>query len=132
MPTRRRLFGCTICAAIGLGSTAAQAQQPTGITRTILQRTDHPGDRHITLLVRVEVEPNALVARHTHPGIETGYAIEGDSIMRVDGQPERPIGPGDHYLIPTGVPHEVRNGPRKTTIIATFVVEKDKPLASPA
>ena len=35
-------------------------------------------------------------------------------------------------LLPTGVPHSGTNGPARTVIAATFVVEKGKPLASPA
>jgi hypothetical protein len=34
--------------------------------------------------------------------------------------------------VPTGVPHSAKNGAAKTVVISTYVVEKGKPLASPA
>jgi quercetin dioxygenase-like cupin family protein len=50
----------------------------------------------------------------------------------VKGQPDRAIKAGDGFQIPPEVPHSVRNGPEKSRVVATYIVEKDKPLASPA
>jgi len=44
----------------------------------------------------------------------------------------RDIKPGEPFQIPTSVPHSLQNGPAPTKLIANFVVEKGKPLASPA
>ena len=72
MLNRRGFVSCAICTAAGLvaASVEADGQGTPGLTRTILQKTAYPGDRYMTLLVSVEIEPNAQVARHIHPGVE--------------------------------------------------------------
>ena len=82
--------------------------------------------------MRVELEPGASIARHTHPGVESGYVIEGGNELTIDGVGTLALKPGDAYQVPTGVKHDGKNGPAKTVIVASYVVEKGKPLASPA
>jgi quercetin dioxygenase-like cupin family protein len=115
-----------------LGGLIGAAQAQDAVKRTPLQRVEYPGDRHATLLVLVEIAPNGLVARHTHPGVEMGYVVEGEGVLSIEGQADRPLKPGDSYQVPAGTPHSARGGAAPQGIIATFAVEKDKPLASPA
>jgi quercetin dioxygenase-like cupin family protein len=131
---RRDFASCAICAAVGLVAVTdkAEAQAQPGFTRRILQTTEFPGRRFASVLVEIEIEPNALVARHTHPGIESGYLVSGGLTLSVQGQPDRVLKPGDGYQVPPEMPHSVRNGSQKSRIAATFVVEKDQPLSSPA
>jgi quercetin dioxygenase-like cupin family protein len=82
--------------------------------------------------MQVELEPAAIVARHTHPGVESAYIIEGGTELAIDGVGTLTLKPGDGYQVPTGVPHSGKNGTAKTVIAATYVVEKGKPFASPA
>jgi quercetin dioxygenase-like cupin family protein len=110
----------------------ANAQAQPGFTRKILQRTEFPGRRYVCVLVEVEIEPNAVIARHTHPGVESSYISSGSSTLSVEGQPDRVVKAGEGFQIPPEVPHSVRNGPEKSVVVATYIVEKDKPLASPA
>jgi len=65
-----------------VSSVDADAQAPSGVTRTILQKTEYPGDKYVTVLVMAEVAANALVARHTHPGVESAYLLEGGALCR--------------------------------------------------
>lgn len=132
MVKRRGLITCTLCAAIGLVTSEVNAQTQPGFTRKILQKTEYPGDKYVCVLMEIEIEPNALVPRHTHPGVESGYIVSGSSTLSVQGQPDRVIKAGDGFQIPPEVPHAVRNGPKKSRVVATYIVEKDKPLASPA
>jgi quercetin dioxygenase-like cupin family protein len=134
MLKRRGFVSCAICAAVGLVVTQSKAgaQAPPGFSRTILQKTEYPGDTYICVLVEVDIDANALVARHTHPGVESGYLVSGSSTLSVKGQSDRILKPGDGYQVPPETPHSVRNGPEKSRVAATFIVEKDKPLASPA
>jgi quercetin dioxygenase-like cupin family protein len=135
MIKRRGFVSCAICAAIGLvaASVEADAQsQPPPFTRKILQKIEYPGDKYVCILVEVDIEPNGLVARHTHPGVESGYLVAGSSTLSVKGQADRVLNPGDGYEIPPETPHSVRNGPTASRVAATFIVEKDKPLATPA
>lgn len=119
-------------AALALLAGPAPAQSP-GIQRQVLQRATSAGGEHDVLLVKVGIAPGASAGRHSHPGIETGYVVEGEAVMELDGEPPRKLGPGDTYLVPAGRIHDARAvGPRPVTVLATFVVERGKPLATPA
>jgi quercetin dioxygenase-like cupin family protein len=140
MLTRRGFGACAICATAGLVATPVAAQpigQPQtagGVTRTILQRTDLD-EKHIVLLVMAEVPANTVVARHTHPGVESAYIMEGGfQEFTVQGQPNFtvPKKAGDALHVPPGTPHGGKTGAQTTKLLITYVVEKDKPLASPA
>ena len=134
MLTRRAFAGCALCAAGGFLATGAEAQTaaPAGLKRTLLKQTDGPVEGYVTVEMRVDIEPDATIARHTHPGIESGYLVEGGTDLAIDGVGALSLKPGDGFQVPTGAPHGGRNGPSKTVIISTYVVEKGKPLASPA
>ena len=134
MLTRRVFVACAFCTAGGFMATGAEAQSAAtaGLKRTLLKQTDGPTDNYVTVEMKVEIEPDAAIARHTHPGVESGYVIEGGTELSIDGVGTLSLKPGDGYQAPTGVPHGGKNGPAKTVIVATYVVEKGKPLASPA
>ncbi|MBR0663120.1 cupin domain-containing protein [Roseomonas hellenica] len=133
MRSRRFVIGCAVCAAVAsLTATEAAAQATSGVTRTILQQTELPGGTHVVILVAAEVAPGAEVARHTHPGIESAYVLEGECTVQVAGSPDRVVGPGQGFQIPAETAHGVKNGPRATKLAITYTVEKGKPLASPA
>lgn len=131
MLTRRAFAVCALCAASGFLATGVDAQTP-GLKRTLIKQTDGPMDGYVTIEMRVEIDPGATVARHTHPGIESGYVAEGGIELTIEGQGARKLAAGDGFQVPTRTPHGGPNGPGKTVIISTYVVEKDKPLASPA
>ena len=134
MLTRRVFVACAFCAAGGFVATGVEAQTAAtaGLKRTLLKQTDGPADGYVTVEMKVEIEPDAAIARHTHPGVESAYIIEGGTELSIDGVGTLTLKPGDGYQVPTGAPHGGKNGPAKTVIAATFVVEKGKPLASPA
>jgi quercetin dioxygenase-like cupin family protein len=135
MLTRRGFAGCAVCAGVGLLASAVEAQSqpaPTaGVSRTVIQTTDL-NDTHVTVLVVTEIAPGAVVARHTHPGVESTYVLEGEIDLAVEGQPDKRIKAGGGFQVAPGAPHGGRNGDRTTKLASTFVVEKGKPLASPA
>jgi quercetin dioxygenase-like cupin family protein len=134
MLKRRGFVACGICSAIGLVAVGgdANAQGQPGFTRKVLQKTEYPGDKYVCVLMEIEIDANVIVARHTHPGVESSYIASGGSTLSVKGQPDRVLKAGEGFQIPPETPHSVRNGPEKSRIVATFIVEKDKPLASPA
>ncbi|WP_158816774.1 cupin domain-containing protein [Methylocapsa sp. S129] len=131
MLTRRGFVGCALCAVTGFMATGASAQTP-GLKRFMLSQIDGPVEGYVTVTVRIEIEASALVARHTHPGVEATYLIEGASELSVDGQAPRQLQPGDAFQIPANIPHSAKNGPAKSILVGTYIVEKGKPLASPA
>lgn len=130
----RRLFAtCALCAAGGLIATRVDAQTPTpGAKRTILQQTDGPAEGYVTVLADIEIAPGATVMWHTHPGIESGFVVQGAGTLSIKGQPDQPVMAGKGFQIPIATPHSVRNGDAVMRVAATYVVEKGKPLASPA
>ena len=104
-----------------------------GLKRKLLAQMDGPVPGNVTINVEVEIEPGVLVARHTHPGIESGYLLEGGIDLPIQGQPTRTLKPGDGFQVPAETPHAgAKNGDKKTVLAVTYVVEKGKPLASPA
>ncbi len=122
-------LSCIVQAQQSPGSAVAQA--PT-IKRTPLQRFDVPGTHYETVIGLAEVGPNVSIGRHTHPGPESGYVLEGEMVLIVEGQPEKMLKAGDSYQVPPGAIHDGRSGPTGAKVIATYVVEKGKPLASAA
>ena len=132
MLTRRGFAACALCAVTGFAATGADAQSAGGLKRTLITRTDGPMDGYETVDVRVDLDAGASVARHTHPGIESSYVVEGGLELSVDGVGARTFKAGDGFQVPTGTPHSGKNGDKPTILATTYVVEKGKPLASPA
>jgi quercetin dioxygenase-like cupin family protein len=133
MLTRRGFATCALCAVTGFLATGAEAQNaPAGLKRTIITRIDGPMEGYETVNVRADLDAGAVVPRHTHPGIESSYVVEGGLELTVDGEGTRTLKAGDGFQIPTRVPHSAKNGDSAAIIATTYVVEKGKPLASPA
>jgi quercetin dioxygenase-like cupin family protein len=119
--------------AIGVMAAPALAEQaPSGIKRTPLQSIDFP-EGYKTVTGLAEVAPGHASGMHTHPGIETGYVLDGEVLMIVEGQPDRKLKAGDSFVIPPGAKHDVQSvGSVPAKAVSVFVVDKSKPLASPA
>jgi quercetin dioxygenase-like cupin family protein len=141
MLTRRGFAGvasCAICAVTGFMATDASAQgtppaTTPGVSRKILSQSDGPTPGYVTLLVAIEIEAGVTIGRHTHPGIESAYILEGGFELPIEGQPTRAYKPGDGFVVPAETPHAGnKNGDVKTRVLSTYIVEKGKPLASPA
>ncbi len=141
MLSRRGFAGLASCALCGLAefvATDASAEDkpppaPAGFTRKILSQMEGPMPGYVTLVAEVTIDPGILVARHTHPGIESGYVVSGGLTLPIEGQETRTLKAGDGFQVPVATPHAgAKNGDTKTVIVSTYVVEKGKPLATPA
>jgi quercetin dioxygenase-like cupin family protein len=119
-----------LIAVAGIGTLAAQ--QP-GFTRKLVQDQNLSiADRHAVQAL-AEFIPGGAAGKHTHPGEELGYVVEGTLELLIEGQPPRVVKAGEAFFVPAGVVHDGRNigsGPAK--VLATYIVEKGKPVASPA
>lgn len=105
---------------------------PAGIKRTILQRTDIGNNMELVLGL-AEIAPGGATGRHTHFGTESGYVIEGSSSLEIEGETPKLLKAGDSYLIAAGKVHDAKTvGDAPVKVIATYVVEKGKPFATPA
>jgi quercetin dioxygenase-like cupin family protein len=140
MLTRRGFAGfasCALCAITGFIATDASAEDAPpaatpGVKRKILSQIDGPTPGYVTITAEAEIAPGMTVARHTHPGIEAAYILEGELNLEVEGQPARAFKAGDAFQVPPVTPHGGKNGDKATRITSTYIIEKGKPLASPA
>lgn len=129
MRTQVRTAAILLVALFGATITAAQAP---GIKRTLLQRTDI-GNNLEVILGTAEIAPGAHTGRHTHFGVETGYTLAGTATLEVEGEATRLLNAGDSYTIPAGKVHDAKVvGDAPAKVLAVYVVEKGKPLATPA
>ena len=126
-----RIIAAALLVTGALAPHFALAQWP-GITRTDLMRDDlsTPGREVIQALVKFA--PGASAARHSHPGEELVYVVEGEFEYQLDGRPPVIVKAGEVLFIPAGTPHAVRNvGSGAGAELATYLVEKGKTLLVP-
>src|ERR1700758_1061286 len=103
-------------------------QQAPGLWRTDLQRQDLSVPRREMVQSRVDIGPEAPLGKHTHPGEEIIYVLEGSLEYQIEGQPPKTDGAGEALTVPAGVVHAVRNaGTGNAAEPATYVVEEGKP-----
>jgi quercetin dioxygenase-like cupin family protein len=113
-----------------IGASTAGAQQ-SGFKRTVIQQGDLSIAGHESVTAVAEFQPGATVGRHTHPGEEVGYILEGTIILEQDGKPSVTLGPGRTFFIPAGTVHNATNrGTAPARVLANYIVEKGKPLAT--
>ncbi len=116
--------------AVTAGTLLAQAG---GLTRTLVGCADVSVPGREAVVARVEVAPGAKAGRHTHPGDEISYVLEGEATLLIDGQPPRQVKTGESFVIPAGTVHDAHNdGSTPIKQVGVYVVEKGKPLATPA
>ena len=100
-----------------------------GLWRTNLQQYDLSVPDREMIQVRVDIEVTSPPSRHFHPGEEIIYALTGSLEYVIDGQQPKVYHAGKDLTVPAGVIHAVRNaGSSTATELATYVVEKGKPL----
>jgi len=122
---KKILLGLTVVAV----ASAAFAQ---GVKRTPLQKAEFP-DGYNTVSGIAEIPAGGSAGRHTHPGVEMGYLLEGEADLIVEGRPDQHLKAGDSYSIPAGTVHDARvHGDKVLKVLGVYVVDKTKPLASPA
>ena len=106
--------------------------QQAGFTRKALQDQDLSVAGRHAVQVQAEFQPGAAAGRHTHPGEELGYVLEGTLELLIDGQPPRTVNAGETFFVPAGLVHDGKNvGSGNAKVLATYVVEKGKPVATP-
>lgn len=128
MKTTRVAAMAALIAAGFLASPMAQAQQ-AGVKRTDLQRHDLSAPGREAVQVRVDLEPGVAFGKHTHPGEEIIYVLEGTLEYQIEDKPPVTLKAGDVLFIPAGAVHSARNPGNVTgSELATYIVEKGKPL----
>jgi len=140
MLTRRgfgTFAGCAICSLTGFSATEALAQgsapiTANGVTRQILSRTDGPAAGYETIIMDVKIDKGTVIPRHTHPGIESTYVMEGALEVPVQGQETKVHKAGQAFQIPPETPHAGgKASDENVRLMINYIVEKGKPLSKP-
>jgi quercetin dioxygenase-like cupin family protein len=126
--TRSIISGAAILVLIAV----CVAQQPAA-KFTELQRRAIPGTQLEGVTTVAEIPPGATSARHSHPGEDFGYLIEGTIVLMVDGKPPVTVRAGEVFFTERGQIHNARNiGTTMARAVDTYVIDKGKPGVKPA
>ena len=128
MNTTRIIAAAILMVASAFAPDAALAQW-AGIKRTDVTRDDLSAPGREVIQVLVEFAPGVVAPRHSHPGEEIAYVIDGVFLYELDGRPPVTLKAGEALFIPAGTPHKVSNvGTGNAVELATYIVEKGKPV----
>jgi quercetin dioxygenase-like cupin family protein len=125
-----------IACAVGVGLIMAafvslHAQQ-TGFKRTVVQQGDLSAPGREVVQAIAEIQPGGQSGKHTHPGEEVAYILEGTVVIEMQGKPDVSKKAGEGILIPAGTVHNAKNaGNTVAKVLATYIVEKGKPVTTP-
>ena len=126
-----RIHIWSVAAAIAI--TGGLLAQNSGVTRTPVYKGEVSVPGREAIVARVEIAVGAEAGRHTHPGDEISYVMEGEVDLLIDGQPAQHFKAGDGFSIAAGKVHNARNvGKVPVKLAGIYVVEKGQPLATPA
>ena len=111
---------------------AVAAQAPAPFKRTVLQQGDLSAPGREAVMAMAEIQPSAAAGRHTHPGEEIAYVLNGPVVIEIDGKPAKTYQTGEVFMIPPATIHNARNtGSTVAKIVSTYIIEKGKPVATP-
>ncbi|RWO51573.1 cupin domain-containing protein [Mesorhizobium sp.] len=133
MKTFRMIAAATLFAGAVLTPLLAQTEeaQLPGVGRTDLLRADLGTPGRDVIQVLVEFAPGVTAPWHAHPGEEIAYVVEGQLEYTLQGKPPLTLNAGDTLFIPQGTSHTAKNvGSGKALELATYIVEKGKPLVA--
>ena len=123
-----RMMVAVLIAGSGVALHVTHAQQP-GIKRTDALRHDLGVPGREVIQVRVDFDPGVAFGKHSHPGAEVAYVLEGTLEYQLEGQPPVTLKAGEALFIPAGTIHAAKNiGTGNAAELATYIVEKGKPL----
>jgi quercetin dioxygenase-like cupin family protein len=97
-----------------------------GLFSTEIQRAESSVPGREVIVNRVEIEPEARPIRHKHPGDEIIYVLDGAIEYMIDGEEPITVQAGEGLTVPAETVHATGT-PTGTVVLATHVVEKDKP-----
>ena len=131
MTNTKLLIGIGLALALGFGTQPSRAQD--GVKRTDLQTHDLSISGREVVQQMVELQPGTVVARHTHPGEEVTVLLDGQLLLEIAGKPAATLKAGQAFTVPMSAVHGVKNtGTAPAKLLVTYIVEKGKPLRSPA
>jgi quercetin dioxygenase-like cupin family protein len=128
MTTSTRFTVATLLIALcGVTAHLAWSQQQ-GVKRLDLLKQELSIPGREVVQARVDFAPGAAFPRHSHPGEEIAYVIEGTLEYQFDDKPPVTLKAGDSLFIPAGAVHSARNvGQTPASELATYIIEKGRP-----
>jgi quercetin dioxygenase-like cupin family protein len=132
-----RLFTTMALSSVGILPLAcdriAQAQQQAEIQRKLLLQQDMFIPGYQMIVQTVEIPAGVKEVRHTHPGVLSGYMLEGTLILEHEGRPTATYKAGETFVVDAGKIHQgINNTNAPAKLVATLVLEKGKPANTPA
>jgi quercetin dioxygenase-like cupin family protein len=117
---------------VGLAVRAVGAQQPAVERKVLLQQdVSIPGYQNV--LVAVMIPAGGREGRHTHPGTAVVHVLDGVLTLDHDGRATTSYKAGETFYVDADKVHEgINKGSAPVRAIASFVVEKGKPLTTQA
>jgi|ERR1700754_1569028 quercetin dioxygenase-like cupin family protein len=126
---RKILLGLSIVALAGVGGAIAQQ---ASIKRTPLQKVEFPPGYNVVSAI-AEVPAGGAAGRHTHPGVESTYVLEGELDLVIDGKPPQRFKAGESFQVPEGAIHDAKSvGDKPFKVLAVYIVKAGEPVAKPA
>jgi quercetin dioxygenase-like cupin family protein len=123
----------SIAGAAILATIAVRGAGQPAAKWTELQRHDIPGTGREGVTMAIEIPPGVSSARHSHPGEDFGYLIEGTIVLQVDGKPPLTVRAGEVFFTERGHIHSARNiGTTTARAVDTYIIDKGKPVVTPA
>ena len=119
----------TILSFFALLISGAVSAQQSAIKRTDLQKHDLSVPGYETVQAKIDFDAHSAFGKHSHPGEEVIYVLEGSLEYEVEGKGTVTLKAGEVLFIPAGVVHAARNNTNaKASELATYIVEKGKPV----
>lgn len=116
---------------VGFASMNASAQAPGVTPKALLKTTLSDDPTKEGIMMSIEFPPGSSTGRHTHPGDEYAFVLQGTLELSVEGRETRRLSPGDVWHTPRDIVHENRNvGDTPARVVITFVVDKGKPVST--
>ena len=129
--SRPRVRAVATAVALVTITVAAAAQKPA-FTRTEVQRGDLSAPGKEVVQAVADIPAGVSAGRHTHPGEEVAYVLEGTVLVEIDGKPAVTLKAGQGFIIPAGAVHNATNkSSAGAKVLATYIIDKGKPVATP-
>jgi quercetin dioxygenase-like cupin family protein len=116
-----------LLAALNIYSSAPA--QRSEVRRTELQRYDLDAPGREVIQSRIDFDEGTTFGKHSHPGEEIIYVIEGLLEYQVEGKSTVTLKAGEVLFVPARTIHAAKNvGIGNAAELATYIAEKGKPL----
>ena len=124
--SKRTLLSVFVFGVLAVGICAAQQG---AMTMKEVLRADLSAPGHEVVQSYIVIPTGAASGgKHTHPGEEIAFVIEGSLRVEIDGEPPVVKNAGESIIVPAGRVHFASNaGSGTVRAVATWVVEKGKP-----